>query len=54
MALSGPDSGGSQWFVTLGPQPHLDGGYTVFGEVASGKQVLARITQGDLIRSIRR
>ncbi len=54
MALSGPDTGGSQWFITLSPQPHLDGGYTVFGEVATGKQVVARITQGDLIRTIRR
>ncbi len=31
MALSGKDTGGSQWFVTHSPQPHLDGGYTVFG-----------------------
>lgn len=54
MALSGPDTGGSQWFITLSPQPHLDGLYTVFGEVLSGKQVVARITQGDLIRVIRR
>jgi len=54
MALSGPDTGGSQWFITLSPQPHLDGGYTVFGEVAAGKQVVTRLTQGDLIRSIRR
>ncbi len=54
MALSGPDTGGSQWFITLAPQPHLDGGYTVFGEVANGKGVVARITQGDLIRAIRR
>ncbi len=54
MALSGPDTGGSQWFITLSPQPHLDGGYTVFGEVSSGKQVVTRITQGDLIRVIRR
>jgi cyclophilin family peptidyl-prolyl cis-trans isomerase len=54
MALSGPDTGGSQWFITLNPQPHLDGGYTVFGEVASGVPVLLRLTQGDLIRSIRR
>ncbi|HSE66499.1 MAG TPA: peptidylprolyl isomerase, partial [Gemmatimonadales bacterium] len=30
MALSGPDTGASQWFITLGPQPHLDGIYTVF------------------------
>ena len=33
MALSGPDTGGSQFFVALAPQPHLDGGYTVFGQV---------------------
>ncbi|HWA57843.1 MAG TPA: peptidylprolyl isomerase, partial [Gemmatimonadales bacterium] len=54
MALSGPDTGGSQWFITLGQQPHLDGGYTVFGEVTDGVPVLLRITQGDQIRSIRR
>src|SRR5690606_24822569 len=33
MALSGPDTGGSQWFINLSPQPHLDGGYTIFGRV---------------------
>ena len=54
MALSGPDTGGSQWFITLNPQPHLDGGYTVFGQVTGGAPVLLRITQGDLIRTIRR
>jgi cyclophilin family peptidyl-prolyl cis-trans isomerase/HEAT repeat protein len=54
MALSGPDTGGSQWFITLGPEPHLDGGYTAFGEVASGGATLHRILQGDLIRSIHR
>jgi cyclophilin family peptidyl-prolyl cis-trans isomerase len=54
MALSGPDTGGSQWFITLSPQPHLDGNYTVFGEVDSGTATLARIVQGDLIRSIHR
>lgn len=54
MALSGPDTGGSQWFITLSPQPHLDGAYTVFGRVLSGQNVLARITQGDRIMSIRR
>jgi cyclophilin family peptidyl-prolyl cis-trans isomerase/HEAT repeat protein len=54
MALSGPDTGGSQWFITLGPQPHLDGIYTVFGQVVDGFPVLNRITQGDLIRSIKR
>ena len=54
MALSGPDTGSSQWFINLSPQPHLDGTYTVFGEVVEGFGSLARITQGDLIRTIRR
>ncbi len=54
MALSGRDTGTSQWFITLSPQPHLDGGYTVFGQVVSGQLALSRVTQGDLIRSIRR
>jgi cyclophilin family peptidyl-prolyl cis-trans isomerase/HEAT repeat protein len=49
MALSGPDTGGSQWFVTHGPQPHLDGIYTVFGQVAAGQDVVDRIEQGDRI-----
>lgn len=52
MALSGPDTGGSQWFVTLSPQPHLDGGYTIFGEVSSGMQVFRSIQAGDRIISI--
>jgi cyclophilin family peptidyl-prolyl cis-trans isomerase/HEAT repeat protein len=54
MALSGPDTGGSQWFITHGPAPHLDGIYTIFGRVAGNRSALARITQGDVIRSIRR
>lgn len=54
MALSGPDTGGSQWFITLNPQPHLDGGYTVFGRVTDGMAALLRLTEGDPIRSIRR
>ena len=37
MALSGKDTGGSQWFVTHAPQPHLDGGYTVFGRSRRSK-----------------
>ena len=49
MALSGPDTGGSQFFVTHSPQPHLDGGYTVFGQLISGEDVLDRIVQGDRI-----
>lgn len=49
MALSGPNTGGSQFFVTHSPQPHLDGGYTVFGELVEGGDVLDRIVQGDRI-----
>jgi cyclophilin family peptidyl-prolyl cis-trans isomerase/HEAT repeat protein len=52
MALSGKDTGGSQWFVTHSPQPHLDGGYTVFGRVVAGMDVVDRIARGDVIRSI--
>jgi cyclophilin family peptidyl-prolyl cis-trans isomerase len=54
MALSGPDTGSSQWFINLSPQPHLDGTYTVFGTLVTGQDVLARILQGDVIRTIRR
>ena len=49
MALSGPNTGGSQWFVTHAAQPHLDGGYTVFGRLRQGGDVLDRIVQGDRI-----
>jgi cyclophilin family peptidyl-prolyl cis-trans isomerase/HEAT repeat protein len=52
MALSGKDTGGSQWFVTHSPQPHLDGGYTVFGKVIQGMDVVDSIVRGDVIRSI--
>ncbi|HEU4682473.1 MAG TPA: peptidylprolyl isomerase [Gemmatimonadales bacterium] len=54
MALSGPDTGSSQWFITLGPQPHLDGTYTLFGRAVGNVAALSRITQGDVIRTIRR
>jgi cyclophilin family peptidyl-prolyl cis-trans isomerase/HEAT repeat protein len=54
MALSGPDTGSSQWFISLGPQPHLDGTYTVFGRAVGNLAALSRITQGDVIRTIRR
>jgi cyclophilin family peptidyl-prolyl cis-trans isomerase len=53
MALSGPDTGGSQWFVTLAPQPHLDGGYTAFGRVTAGEEVLDRILPGTIIERVR-
>jgi len=54
MALSGKDTGGSQWFVTHSPQPHLDGGYTVFGRVNEiGMKVVDQIVRGDKIISVR-
>jgi cyclophilin family peptidyl-prolyl cis-trans isomerase/HEAT repeat protein len=52
MALSGPDTGGSQYFITHSPQPHLDGHYTVFGRVIRGYDVLDKLVQGDLITRI--
>lgn len=52
MALSGPDTGGSQWFATHAPQPHLDGIYTVFGQVTTGQDVVERIEQGDRITRV--
>jgi len=52
MALSGKDTGGSQFFITHSPQPHLDGGYTVFGQVVAGQDVVNRIARGDRIEKI--
>jgi cyclophilin family peptidyl-prolyl cis-trans isomerase/HEAT repeat protein len=52
MALSGKDTGGSQFFITQVPTPHLDGGYTLFGWVAEGMDVVARIEPGDAIEEV--
>jgi len=52
MALSGKDTGGSQWFITLSPQPRLDAHYTAFGKVASGMDVVEKIMPGDKILKI--
>jgi cyclophilin family peptidyl-prolyl cis-trans isomerase len=54
MALSGPDTGTSQWFINLAPQPHLDGTYTIFGRIVGNHGALGRILPGDVIRTIRR
>jgi cyclophilin family peptidyl-prolyl cis-trans isomerase/HEAT repeat protein len=53
MALSGPDTGGSQFFITHSPAPHLDGRYTAFGRVINGMEVVDRIQQGDVIQRVR-
>jgi cyclophilin family peptidyl-prolyl cis-trans isomerase len=51
MALSGRDTGGSQFFITLSPQPHLDGRYTAFGEVVEGMAAVRALVEGDRIVS---
>ena len=52
MALSGKDTGGSQFFFTHSPQPHLDGRYTAFGEVTRGMEVVDRLLEGDTILEV--
>lgn len=53
MALSGPDTGGSQFFITHSPQPHLDGGYTIFGRAYTGvSAVVDQTERGDRVETI--
>lgn len=47
-----PDSAGSQFYVTYGPQPHLDGSYSVFGKVVAGMEHVDKIRQGDKMTSV--
>jgi cyclophilin family peptidyl-prolyl cis-trans isomerase len=53
MALDGKDTGGSQWFITLAAQPHLDYHYTVLGQVDSGMETIYKLGEDDKIISIR-
>jgi HEAT repeat protein/cyclophilin family peptidyl-prolyl cis-trans isomerase len=53
MALAWRDTGGSQFFITHSPQPHLDARYTVFGRVISGLDVVDAINQWDVVKRIR-
>lgn len=53
MAHAGPETAGSQWFITTSPQPHLDAKYTTFGRVVGGWDVLDRLEADDLIERVR-
>jgi peptidyl-prolyl cis-trans isomerase B (cyclophilin B) len=53
MAHRGKDTGGSQFFLVLAPQPHLDGLHTVFGQVSDGIEVMKDLEMGDEIKSVK-
>ena len=52
MAHAGKNTGGSQFFITHSPQPHLDGVHTVFGQVIKGQDVVNAIEQGDHMKKL--
>ncbi len=52
MANAGPNTNGSQFFITHSPQTHLDGRHTVFGKVTAGQDIVDAIGEGDTIQSV--
>jgi cyclophilin family peptidyl-prolyl cis-trans isomerase len=53
MAHAGRDTGGSQFFLVLEPQPHLDNNHTVFGKITDGLEAMHALKQGDKIKSVK-
>ena len=52
MAHAGKNTGGSQFFLVRAPQPHLDGGHTVFGQVTSGVEIIDKLQNGDKMEKV--
>ena len=52
MANSGPDTNGSQFFITFAPAAHLNGNYTIFGQVISGLDVAEQLTPRDPVQGV--